>query len=101
MVQRGSDVYGLFTPGVDIIAGTTNVLPYTIWMTPLDTTHTVTIPSPTAGEFVVTNPNIPDSELHLPSGAVVKDYDGNVIHQLRSRGFHWRGLHSRSRVACR
>src|SRR5439155_1421086 len=31
-VRAGSDVHGIFTPGVDITAGRTNVLPYTIWM---------------------------------------------------------------------
>ncbi|MBZ5634890.1 MAG: DUF6531 domain-containing protein [Acidobacteriia bacterium] len=81
-VKRGSEVYGIFTPGVDITKNTTNVLPYTIWMTPLDVAHSVTIPSPTTSEFVLTNPTIQDLELHLPSGAVVKDYDGNVINQL-------------------
>jgi hypothetical protein len=31
---------------------------------------------------VVTNPSIPLLEPHLPSGAVVKNYDGNLINQL-------------------
>jgi hypothetical protein len=81
-VHRGSDVYGIFTPGVDITNGITNILPYTIWMTSLDMAHAVTIPSPTPGTFVVTNPAIPGLELHLPPNAVVKDYDGNPVTQL-------------------
>jgi YD repeat-containing protein len=39
--------YGVFVAGVDLFADTTTALPYTIWMTPLDTANTVTIPSPT------------------------------------------------------
>ena len=30
-VHLGADKYGIFTPGVDITSGITNVLPYTIW----------------------------------------------------------------------
>jgi RHS repeat-associated protein len=81
-VHRGSEVYGIFTPGVEIADKTTNVLPYTIWMTPLDMAHAVTIPSPTSSEFLATNPAIPGLELHLPPNATVKDYDGNVVTQL-------------------
>jgi RHS repeat-associated protein len=81
-VHLGSDVYGIFTPGVDITKGITNILSYIIWMTPLDITHAVTIPSTTTGEFVVTNPAIPGLELHLPPNATVKDYDGNIVTRI-------------------
>jgi len=51
-------------------------------MTPLDTAHKVTIPSPTTGEFVVTSPALPGLEVHLPPNATIKDYDGKVVREL-------------------
>ncbi len=77
-----TQVYGLYRVGVDITAGRTNVLNYTIWMTPLDTQHVVTFPSPTTSEVVVTNPEIPSLELHIPANTVVVDAWGRVINHL-------------------
>jgi RHS repeat-associated protein len=74
--------YGLFFAGVDIQSAQTNVLPYNIWLTEIDTNHAVNIPSPTQSEIVVATPLLPGLELHLPSGTVISDYDGNVITQL-------------------
>ncbi|HEY6254148.1 MAG TPA: RHS repeat-associated core domain-containing protein, partial [Candidatus Angelobacter sp.] len=74
--------YGVYEVGVTILAGKTNVLNYTIWMTRLDTDHTVTIPSPTTREMVITNPGLPGLELHLPAGTVITDRYGKVVHQV-------------------
>jgi RHS repeat-associated protein len=74
--------YGIYETGVDIKGGQTNVLNYTIWMTPLDTAHTVRIPSPTTAETVVTSPLLPGLELHLPANTVITGYDGKVITEL-------------------
>ncbi len=81
-VRRGSEVYGIFTPGIDLDGGHTNVLPYTIWMTPLDTAHAITIPSKLTSDLVVSNPAIPGLELHLKAGTAINDYDGNSVTQL-------------------
>lgn len=48
----------------------------------LDTAHTVRIPSPTTRDTVVTTPFIPGLELHLPAGTVIKNEDGQVVHEL-------------------
>ena len=61
------------------MAGQTNVLNYTIWQTPLDTIDVVTVPSPTIGEVVVTNPEIPGLELHIPANSVIRDAYGRVV----------------------
>jgi RHS repeat-associated protein len=74
--------YGIFFAGVDVTANKTNVLPYTIWMTPLDTAHAVKIPSPTQSEFVVSSPALPGLELHLPPQTVITDYDGKPVTEL-------------------
>ena len=61
--NRPGFTYGLFEVGVDIVAGRTTALNYTIWMTKLDTLHAVAIPSPTiAADTVVTTPVLPGLE---------------------------------------
>src|SRR5262249_1672438 len=81
-VKSATAAYGIVTPSIDIKAGITNVLPYMIWMTPLDTAHAVAIPLVTTSEFVVSNPAIPGLELHLPPGTSITDYDGKPVTQL-------------------
>jgi RHS repeat-associated protein len=74
--------FGIYKVGVDVRAAQTNVLKYTIWMTPLDTQHAVTISSPTSSEVVVTTPAIPGLELHIPPNTVIRDIHGNAVTQL-------------------
>ncbi|MBI3302592.1 MAG: Ig-like domain-containing protein, partial [Deltaproteobacteria bacterium] len=57
--SKGGKTYGVFEVGVEVIAGQTNVLSYTIWMPQIDTKHAVTISSPTTTEVVITTPYIP------------------------------------------
>src|SRR5205814_9719763 len=73
--------YGRFFPGVDLVAGVTTALSYTIWMPPLDKKE-VTIPSPTISETVITHSNLKGLELHLPPNTVIRDYNGQVITKL-------------------
>jgi len=74
--------YGNYEVAVQIVAGKTNSLGFTNWMTQLDMAHATTIPSPTKQEVVVTTPLIPGLEVHLPTGTVIKDDDGHVVTQL-------------------
>ncbi len=71
--------YGIFVPGVDVLEHQTNVLPFTIWMTPLDMQNAVTIPSPTTSEVVVTTPRLPGLEVHIPPDTIIRDIDGNPV----------------------
>ncbi len=79
--KRGQ-TYGTYEIGVDVTAGKTNVLTYTIWMTEIDTAHTVTIPSPTTSEVIVTTPALPGLELHIPPNTVINDHEGKVVRQI-------------------
>jgi RHS repeat-associated protein len=74
--------YGVFEDGVDITTGQTNVLKYTIWMTPIDTANAVTLSVPTSQETVVTTPRIPGLEFHIPAGTTITDIDGSVAKQV-------------------
>jgi RHS repeat-associated protein len=80
--SRPRRVYGTFKIGVEIKVGETNVLPFTLWMPKLDMAHAVTIASPTTREVVITNPQIPGLELHLPPGTVIRDMDGQTVTQV-------------------
>jgi RHS repeat-associated protein len=75
-------LYGVFEVGIDVRAGRTHVLPYTIWMPAIDSAHAVSIPSPTPAEVVVTTPHIPGWELHLPPGSIVRAPDGEAVTQI-------------------
>ncbi len=74
--------YGLYEDGVEVTAGTTNVLSYIIWMTELDMAHAVTISSPTTSEVVIKTPTLPGLELHIPANAVITGADGKPVTQI-------------------
>jgi RHS repeat-associated protein len=74
--------YGVFEAGVEVAAGLTNVLLFTIWMPRINTAHAVTIPSPTTAEVVVTTPAIPGLEVHIPAGTIIRDQDGQAVTQV-------------------
>jgi hypothetical protein len=68
--------YGSFFPGVDIAAGTTTVLPWTVWMPLIDMARAVPLPIPTAGPMVVTSPRIPGLEVHIPGNVILQTSEG-------------------------
>ena len=74
--------YGAYEAGVEITAGETTVLPYTIWLTPLDPAGDRGVASPTRRETRITTPQIPGLEVRLPAGTVIHDAAGQVVHKL-------------------
>ena len=80
--NHGRRQYGRFEYGMAVVQGKVNALPFVIWMTPLDTAHTLTIPSPTTAETDVSNPAIPGLELKIPAGTVIRDDKGNIVTHL-------------------
>src|SRR5207244_3816368 len=74
--------YGVFELGVDLTEGKTLILPYTIWMTELDTVHAVHIQFPTTQEVVVTTPTLPGLELHIPPKTIITDIDGRTATEI-------------------
>jgi hypothetical protein len=80
--SRPGQIYGVFEVGIDVRAGRTNVLPFTIWMPEIDTANAVSIRSPTADEVIITTPHIPGWELHLPPRTIIRDKDGQVVTQI-------------------
>ncbi|WP_371785161.1 RHS repeat-associated core domain-containing protein [Streptosporangium subroseum] len=74
--------YGFYSVKVDMAAGRTTVLPYTIWMQQIDTQHMVRFDSPAGREVVLTTPKIPGLEVRIPAGSVIRDKAGKVITEL-------------------
>ncbi len=74
--------FGIYQVRVQIRPRETNVLPYTSWLPRIDHAHAVRISSPTTAEVVVTTPFIPDLEVHVPKGAVIRDRTGNVVNEI-------------------
>jgi RHS repeat-associated protein len=68
--------YGSFFPGVDIVAGKTTVLSWTVWMPLLDMAHAVDLPVPTKGPMVLTSPRLPGLEMHIPGNVILQTGEG-------------------------
>ena len=79
---RANTVYGVFEAGVNMPAGQTTVLNYTIWMTPIDTAHAVKVPFPTASETIVTTPLLPGLEFRIPANTTITDVDGRAASEI-------------------
>ena len=80
--SSGAKRYGIFKVGVDVVAGQTSRLGYTVWMPKLDSANAVNLPSPTASDTVVTSPRIPGLELRLPAGTAIRDLDGAPVTEV-------------------
>jgi RHS repeat-associated protein len=74
--------FGQFQAQVQTVPGRTTALPYTIWMTPLDSAADATVAAPTRSGTVLTNPRIPGFEVHIPAGSRITDADGKAVHRL-------------------
>jgi len=76
--KRDTD-HGYYQVRVEAVAGRTTVLPFKSWLPRIDHSHDVTIASPTTSEVVVRNPQMPDFELRIAAGVVIRDVDGQVV----------------------
>jgi hypothetical protein len=74
--------YGFYELRVETRAGLTTVLPFKNWLGPIDHAHEVKIASPTRSEVVVTTPSVPDFELRIAPGVVVRDVNGKIVDRV-------------------
>ena len=74
--------YGRYQVRVGTSQGQTTNLGFTIWMPKIDPRGTVQIASPTTEEVVLRTPTIPDLEVHIPAGTIIRDVDGKVVTEL-------------------
>ena len=80
--NRPGKSYVMCENGVEVMGSKTNVLPYTIWLTAIDTKHVTPIPVPTNREVVVTSPLIPGLEIHIPAGVRLRTHDGSFLSSM-------------------
>lgn len=74
--------YGVYGEPVELPKGRTTVLPWITYLTPIDTSTSVTIPSPTVSEVTLTTPHIPGLEVRIPPGTVIRDRAGQRVRSL-------------------
>ena len=79
---RGDIEYGRFLVGADIKAGTHNRMPFVMYLPRVLARDKIKVPSPTTREVVLTHPEMPGLELHIPAGTVFKDREGKVLTEL-------------------
>ena len=74
--------YGQFEAGVDIAAGGETKLPYRMYLPRILDRDRIELPSPTTQDMVVTHPDMPGLEVHIPAGTVIRDHSGKVVTEL-------------------
>jgi RHS repeat-associated protein len=74
--------YGIYSEPVELRSGRTTVLPWVTYLTPIDTSHAVTIPSPTNRRITLSSPALPGLKVIIPAGTVIRNYHGDVVRSL-------------------
>lgn len=71
--------YGRFEVGADVKAHAITHMPFVMYLPRILPRDDITLPAPTTREVVLTHPDMPGLELHVPAGAVFKDRNGHVL----------------------
>ncbi|MEU8702411.1 polymorphic toxin-type HINT domain-containing protein [Streptomyces sp. NPDC048680] len=74
--------YGRFDIRIHPKAGQSTDLGFPVWLTPLDTKHTVSFAAPAKKNITLTTPQIPGLEVRIPKGSVVRDENGKTVTEL-------------------
>lgn len=77
--SHGDVKYGRFLVGADVKAKTISHMPFVMYLPRILQRDEITLPAPTTREVVLTHPDMPGLELHIPAGAVFKSRDGHVL----------------------
>jgi RHS repeat-associated protein len=78
----GDRHYGTYEIGVDLTAGKTTVLDYTIWLTPLDRAGDLHVDSSIQREVSLKTPRVPGLEVKIPAGTTITGDDGRAVKNL-------------------
>ncbi|GLQ90970.1 hypothetical protein GCM10007898_45460 [Dyella flagellata] len=77
--SHGEVKYGRFVVGADVKAKAINHMPFVMYLPRILPRDEIALPTPTTREVVLTHPDMPGLELHVPAGAVFKDRNGRVL----------------------
>ena len=80
--SNGKVEYGQFVVGVDIKAGQLTEMPYLMYLPRITARDKIRIPAPLTQETVLTHPDMPGLEIHLPAGAIIRDHKGRLVTEL-------------------
>ncbi|MGO4703878.1 RHS repeat-associated core domain-containing protein [Dyella sp. 2RAB6] len=73
--------YGQFEVGIDV-DGAEARLPYRMYLPRILDRDRIEVPSPTTHDMVVTHPDMPGLEVHIPAGTVFRDHNGKIVTEL-------------------
>lgn len=73
--------YGQFEVGIDVDGGEVH-LPYRMYLPRMLDRDRIEVPSPTTQDMVVTHPDMPGLEVHIPAGTVFRDHNGKIVTEL-------------------
>lgn len=79
---HGGARYGLSTMRVTLHEGQVTELADAIWMPKIREQDLFRIASPTSQEVVITHPDLPGLEIHIPEHTVIRDADGKIVTEL-------------------
>lgn len=74
--------YGQFVVGVQVDAGRLTQVPYTMYLPRISARDKVSIASPLARDVVLTHPDMPGLQVHIPAGTVVRDRKGRLVREM-------------------
>jgi len=80
--SHGDVEYGDFVVGVDVENGKATAMPHLMYLPRIHPQDKVSIPSPTIKDTVITHPEMPGLEIHIPAGTVLKDRKGRAVTEL-------------------
>ncbi len=80
--SHGEIEYGRFLVGADVRANGVSRMPFVMYLPRVLARDKVALPSPTTRETVLTHPEMPGLELHIPAGSVFKDREGHVLSHI-------------------
>ncbi len=80
--SHGEVKYGRFVVGADVKAKAISHMPFVMYLPRILPRDEFTLPTPTTREVVLTHPDMPGLELHVPAGAVFKDRHGHVLDHI-------------------
>jgi RHS repeat-associated protein len=80
--SHGEIEFGRFLVGADVKANAVSRMPFVMYLPRVLARDKIALPSPTTRETVLTHPDMPGLELHIPSGTVFKDREGHVLSNI-------------------
>ncbi|WP_158621246.1 RHS repeat-associated core domain-containing protein [Dyella dinghuensis] len=80
--NRAGYEFGQFQVGVDVLRGGVTELPYRMYLPRILDRDKIELSSPTTQDMVITHPDIPGLEVHIPAGTVIRDHKGKIVTEL-------------------